>query len=430
MGAFSTKPTISDLGTSTISDLETLLGAINIILSTEMDSEAKIEALAGAINLLVSTEMDSEAEIEALASIAMIVESEIDSEAEVEAIMGAVNLIVATEISNESQLEALIGGLNLILDSEMDTEAKLEGLVGVAMATEAEATAAAGAAVTTHEGAYTHGDISTNTAARHTRLHAITDASDHSVGTVAANEVLVNLAGALVSSGAVYTKFGSISLDAMRMALNRSDLATGLGATFNVSVGGIDAELVLLNTGRADGAGNIACALVWDRAQAAGTEMTGKQLAVGFTDDANAFQEKFHVLGNGDVGLNKRVNGQKAEILSLTEETTIAAAAFTDTAIQVPQNALAIAASVRVTTVIPGPATTFTVGVAGDVTLFTGVGRTVAVALGSNDPGTAGGMNFFNAASSVRITPNNVPGAATGKVRVTIHYILVTPPTS
>ncbi len=152
MGSFTVLPSLADLQPSTESQLESLLGAINVIISTEVDSEAKLEALAGAINLLVSTEMDSEAEIEALASIAMIVESEIDSEAEVEAIMGAVNMIVATEIDSESELEALVGSLNIILDSEIDTEGKLETLVGVAMATEAEAATAISTAVTTHTG--------------------------------------------------------------------------------------------------------------------------------------------------------------------------------------------------------------------------------------------------------------------------------------
>jgi len=113
----------------TISELEAFLGSVNLILASEIDSEAKIEALAGAINLLVSTELDTEAE-----------------------------------------LETLLGAVNVILASEINSEAKVEAIMGVAMATEAEAAAAASSAVGTHAAlASPHSDIGLNTAARHTQ---------------------------------------------------------------------------------------------------------------------------------------------------------------------------------------------------------------------------------------------------------------------
>ena len=120
-------------------------------------------------------------------------------------------------------------------------------------------------------------------------------------------------------------------------------------------------------------------------------------------------------------------NGQSMNIKSLTEATTIAAAATTDTTIQIPANSIVLAVSVRVTTVIP-TAATFTVGDSGIAARFSTAA--VSSAATSTDPGTKAGAYYNASALSVRITPNLTPGAATGVVRVTIHYIDVTVPTS
>lgn len=121
-------------------------------------------------------------------------------------------------------------------------------------------------------------------------------------------------------------------------------------------------------------------------------------------------------------------NGQLAQIKSLSELTTIAAAASTDTAIQMPAGAIVLAVSVRVTTLIP-TAATFTVGDSGSAARFN-TGASVLVAAGTTDKGTKAGAYYNAGALAVRITPNLTPAAATGVVRVTIHYLDVTPPTS
>jgi hypothetical protein len=120
-------------------------------------------------------------------------------------------------------------------------------------------------------------------------------------------------------------------------------------------------------------------------------------------------------------------NGQMLQVKSLTELTTIAAAATTATAIQLPAGAIILAVSVRVVTVIP-TAATFTVGDLGSANRYNTAA--VNVAAGSTDVGTKAGAYYNPAAVGVVITPNATPGAATGQVRVTIHYIAVTAPTS
>lgn len=114
-------------------------------------------------------------------------------------------------------------------------------------------------------------------------------------------------------------------------------------------------------------------------------------------------------------------------IASLTELTTIAAAATTDTTIQMPANSVVLGVSTRVVTVIP-TAATFTVGDSGSAARFSTAA--VSTAANSTDAGTKAGAYYNASALSVRITPNATPAAATGQVRVTIYYYSVTPPTS
>jgi hypothetical protein len=54
----------------------------------------------------------------------------------------------------------------------------------------------------------------------------------------------------------------------------------------------------------------------------------------------------------------------------------------------------------------------------------------VSVAANSTDAGTANCPFLNTTAQTIRITPNGTPAANTGRVRVTIFYILVTPPGS
>lgn len=120
-------------------------------------------------------------------------------------------------------------------------------------------------------------------------------------------------------------------------------------------------------------------------------------------------------------------NGQLATVQHLTELTTIAAAATTDTAIQLPANAVILGVSVRTTVVIP-TAATYTVGDSGSAARFNTAA--VSAAANSTDPGTKAGAYYNASATAVRITPNATPGNNSGRVRVTIHYLSVTPPTS
>jgi hypothetical protein len=120
-------------------------------------------------------------------------------------------------------------------------------------------------------------------------------------------------------------------------------------------------------------------------------------------------------------------NGQQISYKSLTELTTIAAATYTDTTIQIPANVIVKAVSVRVVTTIP-TATTFTVKGASSTTTFNTAA--VSTAANSTDKGNLNCPYNNGAAQKIRITPNSTPGSATGQVRVTVWYEDSIPPTS
>jgi len=146
-------------------------------------------------------------------------------------------------------------------------------------------------------------------------------------------------------------------------------------------------------------------------------------ISMGSASDATITRTGAGGLSYGGTG-----NGQLVAVKTLSEVTTIADAATSTTTIQLPANALILAVSVRVTTVIP-IAATFTVTSSNPTKTWNTAA--VSAAAGSTDPGTLGGVASQTTAAGVVITPNATPtGGGTGRVRVTIHYITITPPTS
>jgi hypothetical protein len=139
---------------------------------------------------------------------------------------------------------------------------------------------------------------------------------------------------------------------------------------------------------------------------------------------------------NAACGTLATTNGATWQRCSVSELLTIAAAATTDTAANLlPADAIIEAVVVRTVVIIP-TAATYTVG---DPTQAARFATGVSTAAGS----TAVGILHWNptvaadtlgprqtAAAVIRITPNAVPGAATGQVRITVFYTKFVAPTS
>lgn len=120
-------------------------------------------------------------------------------------------------------------------------------------------------------------------------------------------------------------------------------------------------------------------------------------------------------------------NGESIELGKVSEELTIAAAATTASAIEIPIDSVCLGIACRVTVVIP-TATDWDIGITGDTARF---GATIAVAADTThvNPGDVL-FDAYTSATTLLITPQASPGAATGKVRITIFYLKFTAPTS
>ena len=149
--------------------------------------------------------------------------------------------------------------------------------------------------------------------------------------------------------------------------------------------------------------------------------------AVAFRGIRQVITSTARAAGSLDLSL-ERSTGQGIGIDQLDELTTIAAAATTDTTIQIPANVIVLGVSVRVTTVIPTAATFTVIGTTSSTAFQTGAN--VSTAATTTDAGTKSCPYLNTTAQTIRITPNAQPADNSGRVRVTIHYIKITPPTS
>lgn len=134
------------------------------------------------------------------------------------------------------------------------------------------------------------------------------------------------------------------------------------------------------------------------------------------------------------LSLNEYNYGSSVVLGQSSEEVTIAAAASTDSAVNLlPAGSQILAVTCRVTVVIP-TAATFSLGDATTPSRFkTGIAvaaGTTAIGLDHVGHTTAAASPKQDAAAKIRITPNATPGAATGKVRLTVWYQQFTAPTS
>jgi len=117
---------------------------------------------------------------------------------------------------------------------------------------------------------------------------------------------------------------------------------------------------------------------------------------------------------------------QNTQIATVPELLTIAAAATSTTTMQIPAGGILLGVSTRVTTIgVTSWPTTYSVAV-GASTLSSGV----STALNTTSASTTGMPLRFASATAVTITPNTTPGDAVGRMRVVLHYFMVTAPTS
>jgi len=115
--------------------------------------------------------------------------------------------------------------------------------------------------------------------------------------------------------------------------------------------------------------------------------------------------------------------GASAFMRTLSEDHAVAAGAVSDTAIRIPDRAIVFGVTARVTSAIGG-ATSWDLGVPGAQDRY---GTAVPATLGAALNGVSSAPVAYYAPTPLRLTANGGAFAA-GVVRLTIHYLALTPP--
>ncbi|MEM1102961.1 MAG: DUF2793 domain-containing protein [Pseudomonadota bacterium] len=109
--------------------------------------------------------------------------------------------------------------------------------------------------------------------------------------------------------------------------------------------------------------------------------------------------------------------------MALSEDHTLAAAAFSDTSMQIPNRAIVLGVTGRVLTAVGG-ATSWDLGVAGATDRY---GSSIGAAAGSTVNGPSSAPTAYYGATPLRLTANG--GAfSSGVVRLTLCYLLMDTP--
>lgn len=219
----------------------------------------------------------------------------------------------------------------------------------------------------------------------------------------------------------------------------------------NVNAASIDVDHELINVGWIDNAGVRTPVFIFksggiESYNPSGAELWGTQADGGTAVAVKAGSENvFSTAGskllramNGpsshafDVGFDGQVDycrvadGSLYRLARLSEEVTIAAAATTTSTIQIPAGCIVRAVSCRVTVAIP-TATAFDIGISGATTRY---GTALSVALGTEWHGMDNPGLYYNAATSILITPNGTPATDVGRLKIVIFYEQAIPPQS
>ena len=140
----------------------------------------------------------------------------------------------------------------------------------------------------------------------------------------------------------------------------------------------------------------------------------------------NTTEERAYIDYQGELGIHRVGHGQEFSFSLLEDLVTIDAAAYTDSAIQIPSGCQVWAVSEAVLTSIPG-SNSMQVGVDGDTDRY---GNGLATGAGADHHGMDDGTRYYGVATRIRITPQPTPTAGTGEVRLTVHYVKSTPASS
>lgn len=132
---------------------------------------------------------------------------------------------------------------------------------------------------------------------------------------------------------------------------------------------------------------------------------------------------------HGDLTSSKLAHGQELNTKSITDLVVVAAANPQTTSVQIPANAEVIGVSSYVVVTPPGTSS-MKVGVTGSAVSRKRYGSGIATAIGSSHPGIESPGTTYLTATPIVLTFDTIPSDNSGRVRLTIHYRTIVPPSS
>jgi hypothetical protein len=132
---------------------------------------------------------------------------------------------------------------------------------------------------------------------------------------------------------------------------------------------------------------------------------------------------------HGDFVSNKLVNGQELDRKVVTNLVIVATAAQQTTSVQIPANSEVVGVSSYIVVQPPGTSTV-DIGVAGSAISRKRYGVNISTSLGTAHPGMESPGTSYLAITSITLTFNTAPSDNSGRIRLTVHYRAIIPPSS
>jgi hypothetical protein len=131
----------------------------------------------------------------------------------------------------------------------------------------------------------------------------------------------------------------------------------------------------------------------------------------------------------GDFASNMLANGQELDRKTVTDLVVVSAAAQQTTSVQIPANSEVVGVSSFVVVQPPGTSTV-DVGVAGSAVSRKRYGVNISTSVGTAHPGVESPGTSYLIATSITLTFNTAPSDNSGRIRITVHYRIIVPPSS
>ena len=131
----------------------------------------------------------------------------------------------------------------------------------------------------------------------------------------------------------------------------------------------------------------------------------------------------------GDLASNMLANGQELDAKSVTALVTVSAVKQQATSVQIPANSEVVGVSSYVSVQPPGTSTV-DVGVDGSAVSRKRYGANISTSASTAHPGMESPGVSYLVAVSIVLTFNTAPSDNSGRIRLTVHYRTIVPPSS